>query len=52
MYQKKLTGTFNIGSGKGITIRSFIYKYISRQKTIIDKNKPNILIADIKKLKT
>ena len=51
IFEKKLTGVYNIGSGKGMTIKDFINKNIDEKKTIIDYKKPNSLIADIKKLK-
>ena len=51
IFKKKLTGVYNIGSGKGITIKDFINKNIDEKKIIIDYKKPNCLVADIKKLK-
>ena len=50
IFEKKLTGVYNIGSGKGMTIKDFINKKIDEKKTIIDYKKPNSLIANIKKL--
>ena len=50
IFEKKLSGVYNIGSGKGMTIKDFINKKIDEKKTIIDYKKPNSLIADIKKL--
>ena len=50
IFEKKLTGVYNIGSGKGITIKDFINKKIDEKKNIIDYKKPNSLIANIKKL--
>ena len=47
IFEKKLV--YNIGSGKGITIKDFINKKID-EKNIIDYKKPNSLIANIKKL--
>ena len=51
VYDKKLVGIYNIGSGKGITVKKFINNYIDKKKIIYDHNKPNSLIADITKLK-
>ncbi len=51
VFEKKLTGIYNIGSGKGISIKDFINKKIDEKKIIIDYKKPNTLIADIRKLK-
>ncbi len=50
IFEKKLTGIYNIGSGKGMTIKDFINKNIDKKKNIIDYKKPNSLVADIKKL--
>lgn len=51
IFDKKLTGIYNIGSGKGITVKKFINNYIDKKKIIIDNDKSNSLIADITKLK-
>ena len=51
IFDKKLTGIYNIGSGKGISVKKFINNYIDKKKIIIDYKKPNSLIADITKLK-
>jgi UDP-glucose 4-epimerase len=51
VFDKKLTGIYNIGSGKGITVREFINKNIDENKIIIDNKKPNSLIANISKIK-
>ena len=51
VYYKKLSGIYNIGSGKGISIKDFICKNISKKKEIISNDKINVSIANIKKLK-
>lgn len=51
IFEKRLTGIYNIGSGKGITIKKFIYNYINKKIVVINDEKPNALIADISKLK-
>lgn len=51
IYKKKLSGTYNIGSGKGTSIKEFIYKNISKKKEIITNNIFNVSVANIKKLK-
>lgn len=51
IFDKRLTGIYNIGSGKGITIKKFIYNYINQKIIVINDEKPNSLIADITKLK-
>ncbi len=51
IFKKKINGIYNIGSGKGMTIKEFIYKKIDKKKNIFDNQKPNYLIADVKKLK-
>ncbi len=50
IFDKKLTGIYNIGSGKGISIKKFINNYIDKKKIIIDNKKPNSLVANISKL--
>ena len=50
IFKKKINGIYNIGSGKGMTIKEFINKKIDKKKTIFDDQKPNFLVADIKKL--
>jgi len=50
IFKKKLYGIYNIGSGKGITIKKFVKKNIDKRKTLYDNKKPNILIANIEKL--
>ena len=51
IFDKKLTGVYNIGSGKGIAIKTFINNYVDKKKIIIDNKKPNSLVANISKLK-
>ena len=50
IFKKKLYGVYNVGSGKGMTIKNFIKKNIDKKKIIFDNKKPNILIANINKL--
>ena len=50
IFKKKLYGIYNIGSGKGMTIKKFVKKNIDKRKTLYDNKKPNILIANIEKL--
>ncbi len=50
IFNKRLTGVYNIGSGKGMTVRKFINNYVDKKKIIIDNKKPNSLIANINKL--
>ena len=51
IYKKKITGTYNIGSGKGMTIKNFINKHVNKKVCIITNEKTNSLIANIDKLK-
>ena len=51
VYKKKLKGTYNIGSGKGITIKEFIYKNISKKKEVYSNIKMNCSVANIDKIK-
>ena len=53
LMEKGYSGTINIGSGKGITIETFVKKYIDQSLNIYTNNKEekSILIADITKLK-
>ena len=51
LFAKKSVGIYNIGSGKGMTIKKFINKNINKKKIVFDDQKPNFLVADIKKLK-
>ena len=51
LFVKKAKGTFNIGTGKGIEIKSFVKK-LTKKKIIISTNtkKKTIVVANIKKL--
>ena len=51
LFEKRVSGTFNIGTGKGINIKNFIKK-ITKKKLKINTNtkKKKIVVADIKKL--
>ncbi len=51
IFEKKITGTYNIGSGHGITIKNFINNYVDKKKIIINNERSNSLIANITKLK-
>lgn len=51
IFDKKLTGIYNIGSGKGISVKEFINNYINKKVIIVNNEKSNSLIADITKLK-
>ena len=51
IFDKKLIGVYNIGSGKGMTVKKFINNYIDKKKIIIDNEIPNSLVANIAKLK-
>jgi len=53
LFKKKAEGIVNIGSGKGIEIKSFVKKF-SKKKIMIKTNtrKKTFSIADIKKLKS
>ncbi len=51
VYKKRLRGTYNIGSGKGISIKKFIYKNISKKKYVFSNNKINVSVANINKIK-
>ncbi len=50
IFKKKLVGIYNIGSGKGMTIKEFINKNIDKNKILFDHQKPNSLVANIDKL--
>ncbi len=50
IFKKKLVGVYNIGSGKGMTIKEFINKNVDKNKILFDYQKPNSLVANIKKL--
>ena len=51
IFEKKLIGVYNIGCGKGITVKKFINNYIDKKKIIIDSKVSNSLVANINKLK-
>ena len=51
IYKKKITGTYNIGSGKGMMIKKFINKHVNKKVCIISNEKTNSLVANIDKLK-
>ena len=51
VYKKKLIGTYNIGSGKGIAIKDFIKKNINKNINVASNVKTNSLVANINKLK-
>lgn len=51
IFDKKLIGVYNIGCGKGMTVKKFINNYIDKKKIIIDNEIPNSLVANIAKLK-
>ena len=51
VYNKKITGVFNIGSGKGISIKKFIKKEINFKIKIISDNRINSLVSNNNKLK-
>ena len=51
IFDKKLTGIYNIGSGKGISIKEFIYNNINKRVNVVSNKKSNSLIANINKLK-
>ncbi len=51
IFEKKLIGVYNIGCGKGITVKKFINNYIDKKKIIIDSKVSNSLVANITKLK-
>lgn len=50
IYKKKLKGIYNIGSGKGITIKQFVRKEFNFKKKIVTDNKINSLVSNNKKL--
>jgi len=51
VYKKRLKGIFNIGSGKGISIKNFVYKNINKKKQIYSNSKINYSVANINKIK-
>ena len=51
IYKKKLTGIYNIGSGKGMTIKDFIKKNIDKNINVVSNEKANSLVSNIDKLK-
>ena len=50
-YIQKITGIFNIGSGKGLTVKEFIKKKLNFKSKIISDNKINSLVSNNNKLK-
>lgn len=50
VYKKKITGVFNIGSGKGMSIKRFIKKEINSKIKIISDNRINSLVSNNNKL--
>lgn len=50
LYYKKITGIYNIGSGKGIKIKDFVTSLTSKKISFIKKGKSDYLVADISKL--
>ena len=51
VYKKKLIGTYNIGSGKEMTVKDFIKKNIDKNINVVSNIKTNSLVANINKLK-
>ena len=51
LYTKKITGIFNIGSGKGLTVKEFIKKKFNLKIKIISDNEINSLVSNNNKLK-
>ena len=51
IFDKKLVGVYNIGCGKGMTVKKFINKYIDKKRVIIDNKISNSLVANISKIK-
>ncbi len=51
VYKKKITGVFNIGSGKGMSVKKFIKKEINSSIKIISNNRINSLVSNNNKLK-
>ena len=51
VYKKKITGVFNIGSGKGMSVKKFIKKEINSNINIISNNRINSLVSNNNKLK-
>ena len=51
LFEKKAQGTFNIGTGKGVEIKSFVKKLAKKKITILtNTKKKTIVVANIKKL--
>ncbi len=51
IYIKKITGIFNIGSGKGLTVKSFVQKKFNIQNLFSSDQTKNSLVSNNKKLK-
>ena len=51
VHKKKLIGTYNIGSGKEMTVKDFIKKNIDKNINVVSNIKTNSLVANINKLK-
>jgi predicted ABC-type ATPase len=50
VYKKKITGVYNIGSGKSISIKNFIKKEINSRIKIISNDRINSLVSNNNKL--
>ena len=50
IYSKKLCGIYNIGSGKGITVKSFIEKQFNLKNIIVQNDNINSLVSNNTKL--
>ena len=51
LFEKKAQSTFNIGTGKGVEIKSFVKKLAKKKITILtNTKKKTIVVANIKKL--
>lgn len=51
IYIKKITGIFNIGSGKGLTVKSFVQKEFNIQNLASSDRIKNSLVSNNNKLK-
>ena len=51
IYKKKLTGVYNIGSGKGTAVKKFLEKELKLKKRIITNNHVNRIVCNNYKLK-
>tara|TARA_B100000029_G_scaffold482925_1_gene533598 strand:- start:427 stop:1254 length:828 start_codon:yes stop_codon:yes gene_type:complete len=50
IYKKRIKGIYNIGSGKGTTIKKFVKKQFKLKEEIISDNEINSLVSDNNKL--